>query len=151
VDAVLGEPVSRPVEGDARDDRIAIELPVGDGVDATTATVRCSALAPGTPVRLDLQPSGVVLARGTVDERGSCLLTAALPAEGAGQLVLTGVAPDGTQVLGSVTFRLPGRSATAELPRTGSTPARLLLLGLALCGSGFLLQRRGRRAPHGPR
>jgi len=94
-------PDTTPAPAIPTDLSLSVKLTPGDGVSNAPVEVRGDGLKPNSGVRIELQPTDVLLGTATTDAAGSFSTTVLLPAvvpSGTHRVVATGIAPDGTPV-----------------------------------------------------
>jgi len=94
-------PDSTPAPAIPTELKLSVKLTPGDGVSNAPVEVHGDGLKPSSGVRIELQPTGVLLGTARTDTSGSFSTTVQLPAvvsSGTHHVVATGIAPDGTPV-----------------------------------------------------
>lgn len=138
---------------------LSLNFQAGTPITDASSTISADGLKVGSTYTLTMHSTPVILYTGTIGLDGGFTWKVALPADtppGVHQLILTGVAPDGTTLTRNAWFTL-GAGGTIRavsltgptgLANTGVEPGVPLGLGAALivAGAALLLVRRRRRA-----
>ena len=135
---------------------LVLNFAAGTTIEDADTEIGADGLKVGSTYTLYLHSTPVLLYTGTVDATGAFSQVIALPANtpvGAHELILTGIAPDGTVMTAHAWFTLlpNGRIGAISyagplvfaLSFTGSDPLLPLGIASALLLAGFLIQRRG--------
>ena len=136
---------------------LVLNFAAGDTVGNAQTEISADGLKVGSTYTLDLHSSPIRLYTGIVDGSGGFTWLVTLPAStpvGAHELILTGVAPDGTVMTAHAWFTLLANGQIGATSYTGAIPFRLAFTGSepivplgvasALLLAGFLLLRRRR-------
>ncbi len=136
---------------------LVLDFAAGDTVGDAETEISADGLKVGSTYTLDLHSSPIRLYTGIVDGTGGFTWLVTLPAStpvGAHELILTGVAPDGTVMTAHAWFTLLANGQIGATSYTGAIPFRLAFTGTepivplgvasALLIAGFLLLRRRR-------
>ncbi len=136
---------------------LVLDFAAGDTVGDAQTEISADGLKVGSTYTLDLHSSPIRLYTGIVDGSGGFTWLVTLPAStpvGAHELILTGVAPDGTVMTAHAWFTLLANGQIGATSYTGAIPFRLAFTGSeplvplgvasALLLAGFLLLRRRR-------
>ena len=136
---------------------LVLDFAAGDTVGDAQTEISADGLKVGSTYTLDLHSSPIRLYTGIVDGSGGFTWLVTLPAStpvGAHELILTGVAPDGTVMTAHAWFTLLANGQIGATSYTGAIPFSLAFTGSepivplgvasALLLAGFLLLRRRR-------
>lgn len=135
---------------------LVLNFAAGTKLEDAETEIGADGLQVGSTYTLDMHSTPVRLYTGTVDLTGGFTWLVSLPADtpvGAHELILTGVAPDGTVMTAHAWFTLLPNGTIGAISYSGAIPFRLafsgseplLPLGIAsaLLVAGYLIQRRG--------
>jgi hypothetical protein len=139
---------------------LVLNFAAGTTIDSASTEISAGGLKVGSTYTLYLHSTPVLLYSGTIDPSGAFTQVVSLPADtpvGAHELILTGIAPDGTVMTAHAWFTLlPNGTIGAisyagplsfRLALTGSEPLLPLGIASALMLAGFIaLRRRSQQA-----
>ena len=141
----------------APDLELTLNFAAGTTIETASTEIGAGGLKVGSTYTLTMYSTPRILYTGTIDASGAFLHTVTLPADtpvGAHELVLTGIAPDGSVLTARAWFTLlsNGRIGaisyagplTFSLAATGSEPMMPIGIASALLLAGFLALRRSR-------
>ncbi len=136
---------------------LVLNFAAGATIDDAETEIGADGLQVGSTYTLYMFSTPRLLYSGIVDSSGGFTWLVTLPADtpvGAHELVLTGVAPDGTVLTARAWFTLLSNGTIGAISYTGAIPFRLALTGsdpllpLGIAGgllvAGYLIQRRSR-------
>jgi hypothetical protein len=150
--------VWEPTVAAAPEISLVLNFTAGTALADAGTEIGADGLKVGSTYTLDMHSTPVRLYTGTVDLTGGFTWVVSLPADtpvGSHELILTGVAPDGTVMTAHAWFTLLANGTIGAVSYTGAIPLRLALSGTdpqlplgiasALLVAGYLALRRSRR------